>query len=92
MFWMLILIIVIALLIYYILKALDNDRAEFVIPLVLVTMFISMILGVVASNYTMVSYDDYIEGNYKGVIQIATDEKGNIIKKDTIYTKELKWW
>lgn len=45
---MLILIIVIALLIYYILKALDNDRAEFIMPLVLITMFISVILGVVA--------------------------------------------
>ena len=92
---MLILIIVIALLallIYYILKALDNDRAEFVMPLVLVTMFISMILGVVVSSYTTVSYDDYKKGNYKGVIKIATDEKGNIIKKDTVYTKELKWW
>lgn len=89
---MLILTIVIALLIVYILKALDNDRAEFIIPLVLITMFISMILGVVVSSYTMVSYDDYKKENYKAVIKIATDEKGNIIEKDTIYTKELKWW
>lgn len=89
---MLILTIVIVLLINYILKALDNDSAEFIIPLVLVTMFISMILGVVVHSYTMVSYDDYKEGNYKGVIKIITDEKGNIIEKDTVYTKELKWW
>lgn len=89
---MLILTAIIVLLIVYILKALDNDRAEFVIPLVLVTMFISMLLGVVVHMYTMVSYDDYRRGNYKGVIKITTDEKGNLIKKDTVYTKELKWW
>lgn len=75
-----------------ILKALDNDRAEFIIPLVLVIMFISMILGVVVDSYTVVSYNDYRKGNYKGVIKVTTDEKGNLIKKDTVYTKELKWW
>lgn len=90
---MLILIIVISLLIYYILKALDNDRAEFILPLVIVTMFISAILGVVVYSYTTVSYDDYKEGNYKEVvIKITTDEKENIIEKDTVYTKKLKWW
>lgn len=92
MFWMLILTAIIVLLIVYILKALDNDRAEFVIPLVLVTMFILMLLGAVVDSYIVVSYDDYRKGNYKGVIKITTDEKGNLIKKDTVYTKELKWW
>ena len=63
MFWMLVLTAIIALLIFGIIKALDNDRAaEVIVFLVFATMLMSMILGVVVHMYTMVSYDDYRKG------------------------------
>lgn len=85
---MIVIIILAAILVILSIYLSNKFKSE----LIIVLMLVSAICGMVVMSKVTVSHQDYLDGNYKKVLKITTDDKGNIIDTDTIYTKELNWW